>query len=337
MSAARLVGPVRPGACRRTGRRMRSPWLLVALSAPALASGCRCSEPGTVPIIPSPSASGSAPEVVSPLDPREVTAVVNGAGAPVYKGPSGRVLGKVRIEGDPPPDVSVKAPAKCREALGTYGKLFRVGPGGVLADAIVGATRFQGYVPEKEDAVKVTIHGCAFDRRTLVLTYGQRIDVFNQDGRESYMPYLDGAPTQAQLVAVPKGAPVRFFPPKPGRYVLKDFLKHDWMAAEVVVLAYATHAVTDLTGAYAIEGLPVGKVTLSAVLPATGSSLDQVVDVKEGDNVVDLVLTYPPRKPGEAPAPGGPASAPPAASASAGPAASASAAASGSAVAPKKP
>jgi len=279
-------------------------WLSVA-ALPL--GGCRCSGGEAAPVA---SASVSAQPEKQPfpvgapnVTPEEVAKVVNGGGKPPYTGPVGTVKGTIRVEGDPPPDVVVKAPAgKCGEALATYGKLFRTGNGGTLADAIVGVIGYEGFVPADGEAVKVTIHGCAFDRRSVVLTYGQRLEVFNQDTRENYMPYLEGAPTKAQIIAIPGGLPVKLYPPKPGRYVLKDFLKHDFMAAEVVTLAYATAAVTGLDGTFTIKGVPVGKVQVSAVLPAIGKSVDKAHEVKEGENVVDLVMKYTAPPPKDEPA-----------------------------------
>jgi hypothetical protein len=287
-------------------RALASPTLLAlglsALAGSAGCSGCEgCSAPATLATpsgVASGSTSGAAPRdepppwVGIPQPVASVGKVVNPKGAAPYAGPTGTVKGVVRFEGDPAPEVPLRVPSKCGEARAVYGKKFRVGPDGGLADVLVAVTGYDGFVPARGPAARVAIHGCALDKRTIAVAFGQRVEVSNLDAMESYMPYLDGEVTRAQLVAVPRGDAVKLYPHAPGRYVLRDSLPHDWMTAEVLALAYATHDVTTLTGAFEIPGVPVGKVRLSAVLPATGSSHEKNLEVKPGDNVVELTLRW---------------------------------------------
>jgi hypothetical protein len=200
----------------------------------------------------------------------------------------------VRIQGDPPPDVAVSLPNRpCRgEAAATHGKLFRVGQDGALADALVTVTGYDAYVPPKEPVVKLTIHGCSFPRRTLAAAYGQRIEIANLDKIDSYMPYLDGAPTKAILVAIPGGDSVKLYPHEPGHYLIRDQLPNEHLAADVFVLKFATHDVTGLDGKYEITGIPVGQVEVAAMLPATGKHKTQRIEIKEGENTLDLGLAF---------------------------------------------
>ena len=278
---------------------MRTTWLL----ALALVAGCKgqgapdptAASASAVASVPSPPASASnrVAATGTPLPPEKVAAVVNPKGAAPYAGPSGTLKGTIRIKGDPPPATEHKFPAdKCGEAAATYGKLFRVGQGGTLADAMVTVTEYEGYVPPAEDAEKITIHGCALARRTMAVTFGQRVEIYNLDKLESYLPYLDGATFRAMLVAVPGGDGVRYYPHEPGHYMLRDQLPKPFMTADVFVLKYATHDVTGLDGQYEIKGIPVGKVRVDAFLPATGESSGQHIEIKEGDNTLDLMLPF---------------------------------------------
>jgi hypothetical protein len=249
------------------------------------------------PTAASPSASAEAiPGIVVgiPVEPREVAKVVDPKGEPPYAGPTGTLRGVIRVSGDAPPELPVKiADTPCRgEAAATHGKLFRVGQDGALADALVAVTGYSGYVPPREPVAKLTIHGCSFARRTLVATFGQRIEVANLDKLETYMPFLDGAPVKAVLVAIPGGDAVRLYPPQPGRYLLRDQLPHDYMTAEVFVLAYATHDVSGLDGKYEITGIPVGPVEVNAMLPATKKAATQRIEIKPGDNTLDLTIPF---------------------------------------------
>jgi hypothetical protein len=253
------------------------------------------------------SAGGAAVGV--PLPAEAILNVVNPNGEAPSTRPSGNIQGTVRIEGAAPPETGEKIPAKCGEAAATYGKLFRVGLGKALGDVLVAATGYEGFVPEREPAAKITLHGCALQKRTLAVTFGQNVSVSNLDSLDPYMPYLDGAPTKAALVAVPNGDPVKLYPLSPGHYVLRDQL-NDFVKAEVFVVAYATHDVTGLDGRYVIKDVPVGKVKVSAFLPALGAPIEQLMDVKPGDNTLDFTFTYPPQKSEAGKAPAGKGEAP---------------------------
>jgi hypothetical protein len=169
---------------------------------------------------------------------------------------------------------------------------------------LVAVTGYTGFVPARGDALPVKIHGCAYDHRTLVLTYGQRIEVSNTDPKETFLPTLEGAISPAQMVAVPGGDSVKLYPTEVGHYALREGTNHNWMEADVFVLRYPTAVVTDLTGRYRIAGIPVGKVKISVYVPPIDAQLhpdvgiarpteDREVDVVAGETVqADFVLAY---------------------------------------------
>ncbi|MBK9263878.1 MAG: hypothetical protein IPM54_29255 [Polyangiaceae bacterium] len=274
---------------------------LVATSACKKEAPSSSAKPATSTEAAAPSAStaaSSAPTtpfaVGIPVSPASVAKVVNPNGEEPYKGPTATLRGTVRIKGDPPPNTSFTFPSgKCGEAAATYGKLFRVGLEGAAADVLVTVTGYKGFVPARDEAEKVTIHGCAFARRTVSMTFGQRIEVANLDQIESYMPYLDGAPRRAVMIAVPRGAPVKLYPlENRAHYMIRDELPNPFLTADVFVLNYATHDVTGLDGQYEIQGIPVGKVAVNAFLPAIDKVAEQSLELKEGTNTLDLELTY---------------------------------------------
>ena len=47
----------------------------------------------------------------------------------------------------------------------------------MVADVLVAVTGYSGYLPEKEPHQTVPVRGCAYDTRTIALTFGQTIDV----------------------------------------------------------------------------------------------------------------------------------------------------------------
>ncbi|HYO95223.1 MAG TPA: carboxypeptidase-like regulatory domain-containing protein [Polyangiaceae bacterium] len=311
----------------------RSPWvqlrelagtLVGSLAAGTLmlsAAGCRCSESD-----PGPTPAASVPASVAsglPIAPEVISRAVNPRSEKAYAGPVGTVRGRIRATGDPAPtqeQVLSQVPSECATAREVYGPLFREGPERGLADVLVAITGYEGYVPARAPIEVVEASGCAWSSRTVALTFGQRLDVVSKD-RRAYVPQLMGSNMGAQIIALPGGAESTMYPQSPGRYVLVDSMRI-FSTAEVLVLKYATHDVTGVDGKYEISGVPVGALTLNALLPATGATLQREVVVEAGKTVeLDLELPfnaaeYKARPSGSAAAPSSSAAPPPAASAS---------------------
>jgi hypothetical protein len=259
--------------------------------APPAADGAA----SAAPVAPSASVFKPAAPVASGLPgaPELVSKVVNPKNEPVYSGPTGSVKGVVSASGDQAPETKAhiaKIKGACPEGRAAYARLFREGMMRSLADVLVAVTGYSGYVPAKEPKVTVAARGCAFSTRTVALTFGQTLDVVSKDG-EAYVPDLLRARMQAQLLALPGGAPSTLYPPQPGHYFLTDDIKV-FMLADVFVLKYSTHDVTSLDGRFEITGIPVGKARLSAMLPATRAVVERDIEIKAGETL-DLELTLP--------------------------------------------
>jgi hypothetical protein len=284
---------------------MRTKHAIVA--AAVLLAGCGKSKPSapdastdadasaTVDAGPAGAGLSYGAPVASAFAPDKVVAAVNPKHVEPYAGPKGTLRGTIRIDGEPSPDTGLKFPDRCKDALATYGKLFRVGEGHALADALVAVTGYgdRGYVPASAEAVRVDIRHCATQKRTYAVTYGQRMDAFNTDPAASYMPFLDGVSTRTIMVAIPKGDPVKLYPTGPGPklYMLRDQLESG-LVAHVFVVNYATVDVTGLDGRYEIRNIPAGRVRVDVLLPVIEKSKGEEVDVKEGDNTFDLTLYF---------------------------------------------
>lgn len=251
----------------------------------------------SAPLVPASSAKPLASAI--PVPEEKVEAALNPKHEAPYAGPTGSIEGTITVSGDEPPKLphELPIPTGCGEALATYDKAFREGTGRTLADALVTVTEYEGYLPSKGEVRAVRIHGCAYDTRTVDMTYGQRIEVSNVDPRNSYLPTLIGANLPAQLVAIPKGDAVKLYPMQVGHYALADGMKRTWMAADVFVLKYPTHATTGLDGHYRIDGIPVGKVRVTAYLPILDKNVDRQVEVKAGEATkVDLTIPFDAKK-----------------------------------------
>jgi len=243
-----------------------------------------------------------------PLPAASVEKMVNPTNRAPYSGPTGVVEGVVKLKGDQAPAQEFKYTTGCEGARSTYEKQFREGAGRIAPDVLVAVTDYDAFIPAKEPAAKVVVKDCAYDRRTVFVTFGQRIEVSSLDEKQSYLPFLAGVSAPAHMVLPPKGqgGPVKLYPLDIGRFLLVDEMNRPWMKADVYVLKYPTATVTGLDGKYRIEGIPVGKVKVSALLPVPDLTASAEANVQEGKTTTaDFVLEY--KKPAPAPS----ASAPP--------------------------
>jgi hypothetical protein len=233
-----------------------------------------------------------------------VQSVINPDNLPVYSGPTGSVEGTITVTGPRAPDVPIDT-TKCPAALDTYGKLFREGtpaaPGGPrpLADAVVVVVGYSGFVPDKTDVQHLTIGtNCAYPSRTIAITYGQRLEISNKTSL-LFAPVIDSTMTPAVMVAPPleNGEPVRVYPTRSGRFQLTDRLQI-FVNEDLYVFRHPLHAVTDASGHYRIDGLPVGKLKVGVTHPAFEGGAESPVDVVAGVvQTVDLGVVYKPKAP----------------------------------------
>lgn len=261
-------------------------------------SGSRATTAGSASAGASAAPSASAVPVAKlaggvPIAPAVVERAVNPKREPAYAGPVGNVVGSVSIVGDPSPvdPERTSIPADCLAARETYKHAFREGIMRSVADVFVAVTGYKGYLPAREDVSTVAASGCAFDTRTVGLTFGQALDIVSKD-RRAYVPELLGSRATAQLVVTPGGDPIRLYPDRPGRYVLVDSMR-TFATADVLVVAYRTFDVTGLDGKFEIKDVPVGKVKLSALLPQTMLTTEREITVEAGKTTnIDLELKF---------------------------------------------
>jgi hypothetical protein len=275
--------------------------LLLPLGLPLLGGACDSSKKAAPATSASaaPRASASSKVAVAPVAeglpkaPADIESVVNPKQEQPYSGPTGTVAGTVVIAGGqaPPNENADEIPPECLQARETYRELFREGMVRSLADVFVAVTGYSGYVPAKEDVRLIKARGCAFETRTVGVTYGQAIDVQSKD-MKAYVPGLLGSRSTAQMVATPGGKPVRMYPSKAGRYVLVDSMR-TFAQADVLVVAYATFDVTGMDGKFEIEDVPVGKVRVDALLPSLMLTSQEEVEVEEGKTTeVEFTLEF---------------------------------------------
>jgi hypothetical protein len=274
-----------------------------AVVALATALGCSRSDATTgragsaAPAAPSAPVAPPKPSGVVnavPVSDDAVTQAVNPKRLAPYRGPTATVRGLITIAGDPPPetpDAIRKFPSQCKVAREIYGRLFREGLMRSAADVLVTVSGYDAYVPPKDDVVRVVGRDCAWDRLTIGAMFGQRLEVSSR-GTEPYMPQIVGAPAKALMIAVPRGDPVRLYPPRPGRFTLTDRV-HAGMNAEVFVLKYPTFDVTGLDGRFEVKDVPPGEVVVGAILPATNKTASKKLRVEGGKSYdVNLEIAF---------------------------------------------
>jgi len=242
----------------------------------------------------------------TPSPMASVTKFLNPQNLPSYVGPVGSVEGTIFVTGPAAPAVTHEY-RKCPDAAITYGKVFREGPIAPgappegprwLADAVVAITDYANYfVPERDEAEEVTIEGCAYSRRTVTMTYGQRLEVKNLT-KEFWTPIIAPGIMNVMMVAPPGGDAVKLYPRNPGRYAVSD---HDrkYAVVDLFVMLQPLHATSRINGgAYRIDGIPVGKVKVNTTHPAIHTDAAQEVEIKPGVvSKVDLTLKYTPPPP----------------------------------------
>lgn len=243
-----------------------------------------------------------------PTAPSVVSAALNPGSLPVYTGPTATLEGNVYVRGEVAPELEAPARSSCQNVR-DY-RLFREGPADAsgrraLADAVVGVTGYQGsYVPPNGDAVSVQVKDCAFDRRTVVLTFGQRLDVINTEPLNSgvfYAPKLMKDTTSTQMIAAP-GNTVKLYVQKPGRDLLVDGMGHGHLYADVFAALHSLHVVTDSAGHFVLPGIPVGELDATAMHPAFDlGGVHAKLVFKAGETTHhDFELTYAPAAKGDA-------------------------------------
>lgn len=250
-----------------------------ASAAPAASGGPGDSE--------KPTAKEVRNLLATPVPQADIDKVINPKGLTPYAGPTGTISGVVKVTGDAPVEhadvLRAIAPDCGPFASATYGKTPREGADRTAADVLVAVTGYDAFVPAKGAERVVRGSGCAWEARTIALMFGQTLRIGAGDNR-AYVPDLLGQRMPAQLFAMPGAEPVSLPPRKPGRFTLVDSMRL-YSKADVFVVPYPTFAVTGTDGKFEISGVPVGKVKVNALLPATMAVAEQEVTVKAGETV----------------------------------------------------
>jgi hypothetical protein len=241
-----------------------------------------------------------------------IEAMVNPDHLPPYNGPTGSIEGTVSVTGDPAPDVPDIDTTRCPDAKQIYGKAFRTGAklddGSLaLADTLVVVTEYSGgFIAEKSQAKRVVIAGCAFDKRTIDVTFGQKLEIVNHDPKGFYGPVLSNMSMPAVMIPAPNGDPITIYPNRTGYARVTDRMGSA-LSADLYTFQQPLHTVTDANGHYRIDGVPVGTAKVNALsMPMarlrSNNNVSKPIEIHDGVvSHVDLVLAF---KPGTIPTSG---------------------------------
>jgi|GEM_PF-393317 len=263
-------------------------------AASAKPSGAKTAAPAATSGISEKPNAKDARKLTEALPPPDrVQKIVNPKKREPYKGKTGGVRGVVFATGDASPsrdDVVAKMDSNCTTSRETFGSLFREGKNRELADALVAVTGYDGFVPASGTEVVLKAEGCAWEQRTVALTFGQGLAIEGVDNRP-YVPEFVEQPMPAQLFVLPTAPKVHLPPQRPGRFTLVDSMRL-FNEAAVFALPYPTADVSDRKGEFEITGIPVGEVTVNVMLPQTNVVREKKVTIEAGE-IVDLKFEIP--------------------------------------------
>jgi plastocyanin len=208
---------------------------------------------------------------------------VDSAAAPTTPPPSGtaRISGRVTFDGNVPEQapVSMNADPYCARANEARERSvsLRVGADGALGDVFVYVSKgVDARYPAPDRRAVLDQRACVYAPKVIGLQVGQPLEIRNSDDT------LHNVHALAQ-----KSGGFNVGMPHRGMTTVRKFTApevlvrikcdvHPWMAAYAGVVAHPFYAVTAEDGAYALEGLPAGTYTISAVHHDLGGQVRDV-------------------------------------------------------------
>lgn len=176
----------------------------------------------------------------------------------------GRIEGRVRYPGDPPPPTfhSVSKNAEvCGEKLPDRSLL--VSPSSGLANVVVELRGVRRGKPQPSRTAMLDNVGCAFVPRVQVLSVGQAVEIRNSDPILHDAHAWLGSRTIFNL-GLPEWRRVEHTFAEPGVHKIDCNVLHTWMKAWIIVVDHPYVAVTDDEGRFAIDHVPPGTYELAA-------------------------------------------------------------------------
>lgn len=206
--------------------------------------------------------------------------------APTYGAAS--VSGMVRFEDEAPPMKVIEAAKHCGNITEEWAI---VGKGGELANVLVYLEDAPQSSGREREAVQLDQVSCRFVPHVVGLQVGQPLVAKNSDlefHNVHYAPEKNRA-TNFGLETYGKKRTVWFDEAEPQPVRVKCDV-HPWMEAHIGVFAHPFYAVTDTSGRYTIERVPVGQYTIKAWHERFGVREAQIAVADAGQVTADFVF-----------------------------------------------
>jgi hypothetical protein len=245
---------------------------------------------------PQPTAPQPYVTLVSPAQPQPLDIVVH----PQTEVLKTELCGRVRLEGQPPPEVPIRLDASCSRL--TDGPVttrhYVVGEEGGLANVLVYIK--QGlpthYNPPPINAATVTVSRCFYEPYVVGMLAGQKLTIVNED---KIMHNVHGTAklNKGFNFAMPQAGQVKQHPlGGPEVFVRLTCDVHPWQFSYVGVVANPFFSVTDTNGVFCLPaGLPHGRYVLAAVHVKAGETLREIVVGEDNSMPIELAFTVPRR------------------------------------------
>jgi len=250
------------------------------------------------PVQPAPQPAAPQPYVtlVSPARPRPLDIVVH----PQTEVLKTELCGRVRLEGQPQPEVPIRLNASCsrlNEGPVTT-RHYVVGQEGGLANVLVYIKEGlpTHYNPPPINAPTVTVSRCFYEPYVLGMQAGQKLTIVNGD-RIMHNVHGRAKANKGFNVALPRtGHVTQKVLENPELFMHLTCDVHPWEFSYVGVIGHPFFSVTDTNGVFCLPaGLPHGRYVLAAVHLRAGETLREIVVQDEGSAPIDLAFTVPRR------------------------------------------
>jgi hypothetical protein len=211
----------------------------------------------------------------------------------------GSVTGTVRLLGPTPSRPPLEV-FKHREVCGDSVQDDRlvIGPGSGIRWAVVTVEGVRGgRKPERDAVLDLDNRGCRFVPHVQVAEVGQWLEIRNSDPILHNADARLGADTLFNVALTPDRR-VRKPLARVGVIGITCDVRHTWMSAFVVVADHPYHTVTDVYGAYEIDGIPPGRYTLRVWHEELGTQEQPIIVDAGGLRIVDVTYRMPEGKEG---------------------------------------
>jgi plastocyanin len=258
-------------------------------------------EPAAPPVVPPVAAQPVPPQpyvtLVSPSRPKPLDIVVHPQ-TPVLKT---EICGRVRLEGQPPPEVPIRLDASCNrlnDGQPATTRHYVIGPEGGLANVLVyiKSGLSSHYTAPPMNSATVTVRRCFYEPYVTGLQAGQTLTVLNADKILHNVHLTSKMNRELNFALAVAGQKRQLTLDQPETFVRIKCDVHPWEFAYVGVVPHPFFGVSDTNGVFCLPaGLPEGRYVLAAVHTKAGETLREIIVQQDDVGPIDIAFTVPRR------------------------------------------